>query len=130
MSDIKQVICVRRDLNMRKGKMIVQGCHASVQVCLRLQADWDPDYGFRESPRGQIFEQWLGGLQTKICVGVNSEDELVDIYNKAKAAGLPCSIITDAGKTEFNGVPTKTTCAIGPADSLEIDKITGHMSLL
>jgi PTH2 family peptidyl-tRNA hydrolase len=128
--EIKQVIVIRKDLNMRKGKCVAQGCHASVQVCLELSRDWDPDYGYRESPRGMIFEEWENGLQTKICVGVNSEQELVDVYNRAVSLDLPCSIITDAGKTEFGGVPTKTSCAIGPGPADIIDTITGHLKLL
>ena len=122
----KQVICVRRDLNMRKGKMCAQSSHASVQVCIELEREWDPDHGYPN----KNYEEWINGAQTKICVYVNSEQDLMDIYNKAKFAGIPCSIITDAGRTEFHGVPTKTVCAIGPADSQEIDKITGHLSLL
>ena len=31
---IKQVIVMRRDLNMRKGKMVAQGAHASMAVLL------------------------------------------------------------------------------------------------
>jgi PTH2 family peptidyl-tRNA hydrolase len=30
--DVKQVIIIRKDLNMRKGKMIAQGNHASMGV--------------------------------------------------------------------------------------------------
>ena len=30
----KQVIVIRKDLNMRKGKMIAQGAHASMKVIL------------------------------------------------------------------------------------------------
>ena len=48
----------------------------------------------------------------------------------AQESKLPCSLITDAGLTEFNGVPTNTCIAIGPWDPAEIDKITGHLKLL
>jgi peptidyl-tRNA hydrolase, PTH2 family len=39
-------------------------------------------------------------------------------------------LITDAGHTEFKGVPTKTCLAIGPNDVDEIDVVTGHLKLL
>jgi PTH2 family peptidyl-tRNA hydrolase len=74
--------------------------------------------------------QWLEGRFTKVCVSVDSEQELIDIYEQAKSAGLLCSIITDAGLTEFNGVPTKTAVAIGPAYPEEVDPITRHLKLL
>ena len=55
---------------------------------------------------------------------------MLDIYQQAKDKGLPCSLIVDAGLTEFNGIPTKTCIAIGPAYSKYIDPITGHLKLL
>jgi PTH2 family peptidyl-tRNA hydrolase len=55
---------------------------------------------------------------------------LVELYTKAKQAGLICSLIVDAGLTEFGGVPTKTCCAIGPAWAEDVDKITGELKLL
>ena len=67
---------------------------------------------------------------TKITVSVDSEDELIDIYNKAKDAGLTVHLITDSGLTEFHGIPTKTCLAIGPNFSEKIDPITGHLKLL
>jgi PTH2 family peptidyl-tRNA hydrolase len=66
----------------------------------------------------------------KICVGCDSEAELLELHEKAKAAGLPVGLIQDNGTTEFHGVPTYTCLAIGPAKSEEIDKITGHLTLL
>lgn len=74
--------------------------------------------------------EWIQGSFTKIAVSVNSEQELLDIYNKAKDAKILCSLVQDAGRTEFNGIPTYTAVAVGPGDSEEIDKITGGLSLL
>lgn len=128
--EYKQVIIVRKDLNMRKGKMIAQGAHASTQIVMEMERAWDPDYGWRDVPHGEGYSKWADGLQTKVCVGVLSEQALQDAYARAVDAGLPCSIITDAGKTEFGGVPTKTAVAIGPGPVEEIDAITGEMSLL
>lgn len=42
MQSAKQVIVMRKDLGMRKGKMIAQGAHASLRVLLeRGAADGD-----------------------------------------------------------------------------------------
>lgn len=111
----KLVIIMRKDLNMRKGKMIAQGAHAAVMIVL----------GINDSS----LDEWLETGQTKICVSVNSEAELLDVYQRAKDAGLFCSLVKDAGRTEFKE-PTLTCCAIGPAEAEEIDKITGTLSLL
>lgn len=123
----KQVIVMRKDLGMRKGKMIAQGAHASLGVLV--------DAG---KPDGETFAialtepmtAWLTGRFTKICVGVDSEAALDAVVAAARAANVPCALIVDAGVTEFHGVPTKTCCAVGPAWVEDVDAITGELGLL
>lgn len=81
-------------------------------------------------PIDSPIKDWIEGIFTKICVSVDSEEELLEIYNKAKDSGLMCSLIQDVGLTEFGGVPTYTCCAIGPNWDTEIDPITSHLKLL
>lgn len=114
---VKQVIVVRKDLNMRKGKMIAQGAHASVNIALTYQ-------------ESRYFKQWLDTGTTKIALGVISKEQLLELFSKALDANIPTSLVTDRGSTEFKGVPTITALAIGPWDAEEIDKITGELSLL
>jgi len=121
MKAIKQIIVLRTDLKVRRGKMHVQAAHASLMAYLRA-------CGNRDSM--MVTYEWLQKYnQTKICVGVNSEEELLAIHTKALQAGIPCALVTDAGKTEFD-TPTNTGCGIGPADADEIDKITKELKLL
>ena len=63
-------------------------------------------------------------------MSVDSLAELVNVYEAAKVAGLPCSIIEDKGLTEFGGEITITACAIGPANAAKIDPITSKLKLL
>ena len=115
---MKQVIIIRKDLKMRRGKEIAQGSHASMAFLLPpKQVDI------------KILTEWMNGGQTKICLQVNSEEELLDLHEKAKLNGLCSHIITDLGRTEFNGVPTKTCMAIGPNKNEDIDKICSHLKL-
>jgi len=74
--------------------------------------------------------EWLTASFAKVCVRVDSEEELLKIYEKAVAAELEVHLITDSGKTEFHGIPTRICLAIGPADSEKTDKVTGHLKLL
>lgn len=133
----KQVIVMRKDLGMRKGKMIAQGAHASMKVFL----DYMDRVVIEDTPEDIVVKRlkyladspelhWLEGVFTKICVSVKSEEELLEVYEKARAAKIPCALIEDLGHTEFYGVPTKTCCAIGPWHAEEIDQITGHLDLL
>lgn len=72
----------------------------------------------------------MNGAFAKVCCRVDSEQELLDIHDRAVEAGLEVHLITDSGRTEFHGQPTRTCLAIGPAPAEEIDVITGHLQLL
>jgi PTH2 family peptidyl-tRNA hydrolase len=125
---VKQIIVMRTDLNMRKGKQIAQGAHASLKVFLDRQVM--ANSGFLSVPLDQAMEQWVNGVFTKICVQVGSEEELVRVYEAALKAGIPAALITDMGATEFHGVPTMTCCAIGPCEADLLQPITGSLKLL
>jgi PTH2 family peptidyl-tRNA hydrolase len=122
----KQVIVMRKDLNMRKGKLVAQGAHASMGAILSL---CKRDGNKLVLEMDERVEPWLTGRFKKICVYVNTEQELLDIHQKAKEAGLVTSVIVDSGLTEFNGVPTKTAVAVGPDREDRIDAICKHLPL-
>jgi PTH2 family peptidyl-tRNA hydrolase len=137
---VKQVIVIRKDLRMRRGKEIAQGAHASIAFLLsRLEEarmklpETYIKYGdfqfWNFLDIDTEVQDWMSGGQAKITLIVNSEEELMDIHDKAIAAGLEVHLITDSGKTEFNGVPTKTCLAIGPDTVDKIDAVTGHLKL-
>lgn len=123
----KQVIVMRKDLGMRKGKMIAQGAHAAMKVLLDAGAVVDGRFTLVPT---EAMAAWLGGRFTKVCVGVDSLAALDEVVAKAAAAGVPCARIVDAGATEFHGVPTPTCCAVGPAWVEDVDAITGGLPLL
>lgn len=122
----KQVIVVRKDLNMRKGKLVAQGAHASMGAILGLCKQEGDTLVL---PMDDRVRPWLTGRFKKICVYVNSEQELLDIHAKAKEAGLVCSLIQDAGLTEFGGVKTYTAVAVGPDREDRIDLVCKHLPL-
>lgn len=134
---VKQVIVIRRDLGMRRGKEIAQGSHASMKWLadrIKMLPSWIDDNapGWRQFDfRLNVEEEkWLlGGSFTKICLQVDTEAELLTIYKAAQEAKLTVSLIEDSGRTEFGGIPTKTCIAIGPNISDDIDKITKHLKL-
>jgi PTH2 family peptidyl-tRNA hydrolase len=127
ITEHKQVIVLRKDLNMRKGKMIAQGAHASMRAILQLGRQEGADFVI---PLDERIEPWLTGRFKKICVAVNSEAELLSLYEKAQSAGLIAALIQDAGLTEFGGVPTYTAIAVGPDRADRIDAVTGELPLL
>lgn len=122
---VKQVIVIRRDLKMRRGKEIAQGSHASMMwLSERVRKFFASPIFLSEDEK-----EWISGTFTKVCLQVDSEEALLGIYNKAKAHGLLTYLVTDSGKTEFDGVPTHTAVAIGPNQADKIDTITGELKL-
>jgi PTH2 family peptidyl-tRNA hydrolase len=116
---MKQVIVMRHDLNMRMGKAIAQGAHASML--------WLANIGNLDLER---LERWSREGICKIVVRVESQEELETVAEKAKSKGLLVHVVIDAGITEFHGTPTLTCCAIGPEDDEKIDEITKDLRLL
>jgi peptidyl-tRNA hydrolase, PTH2 family len=127
MRTLKQVIVMRNDLNIGRGKMVAQGAHASGMFLVHRLHMLASEY-HATVPSDEM--EWIATGMTKICVCVDSEAKLLEIAANAGAAGLRVHVITDAGRTEFGGVPTKTCLAIGPNESDAIDTVTGHLKLL
>lgn len=135
---IKQVIVIRKDLKLRRGKECSQAAHASMKFMVERIISYldddscsDRDCCSPTPPLDFSFEEreWMRGIFTKITLQVNSEKELMDIYEAALEEGLEVGLIQDSGKTEFRGVPTYTCLAIGPDTSEKIDKVTSHLKL-
>lgn len=132
---VKQVIVIRKDLNMRKGKLVAQGSHASMAFLTKPLYEWG--FGFKTLKyywgliRDVEFRLWLNGF-TKICLYVESEDELLQLYTNLIefSPRLKVYLIRDSGKTEFKGHPTYTCLAVGPNFNGYIDTITGGLKLL
>ncbi len=118
MTDYKQVIIVRTDIKMSKGKLAVQVAHAAVIAAFEAY-----------KKKREWFEQWWVTGQKKVVVKGGSEGELIKYAEMARKQGLPVSIVRDAGLTELPP-GTLTAVGIGPAPSNKIDPITGGLKLL
>lgn len=113
--DLKQVIVVRNDLKMPKGKLAAQVAHGSVQAILNSDK--------------LVVQAWSKQGMKKSVLKVESEKELRDLLLVAKNEGLACGLINDAGRTYLKP-GTTTVLGIGPAEESKIDKVTGHLKLL
>jgi peptidyl-tRNA hydrolase, PTH2 family len=101
---------------MGRGKIAAQASHAAVAAALA-------------SIGTPNFAGWLQAGQPKVVLRVGSQEDLYAVAEQAAEAGLPVQVIHDAGRTQVaEGTPT--CCAIGPAEDIKIDAITGQLSLL
>lgn len=115
MSSYKQVILVRHDLKLPKGKLAAQVAHASLEAALRSDKD--------------VVKKWRSEGMKKIVLRVENEKELLEYHNKADQAGLTNALITDAGHTVVE--PGTITClGIGPDGEAKIDALTGKLKMV
>ncbi len=133
------MIVMRRDLKMRKGKIAAQAGHAAIEAVLmalykegRCGDIVSTTEGMALGENGKAatpLSEWFSYGCAKICVYVDSEEELMAVAAKAEEKGVLCAVITDAGMTEFHGVPTKTCLALEPLPAEVADEITGGLPL-
>ena len=111
----KQVILVREDLKLPKGKLSAQVAHASVDTALKSDK--------------KIVDLWKKEGAKKVVLKVKDEKELFKYKEMAEDIGLKTSLITDAGRTVLE--PGTITClGIGPDLEEKIDKVSGKLKMM
>ena len=135
------MIVIRRDLKMRKGKIAAQASHACVEatlmalakeqrlneVCVAENQNWV--YLNHSHEDTSALTNWFDAGVAKICVYVDSEEELLELANQGREQGFVVALIKDAGFTEFHGEPTFTCIAFEPLAAEDIDPLTGDLPL-
>lgn len=113
----KLVLVIRTDLNMTKGKVAAQCCHATL-ACYQqlLQKD------------RALLEAWENTGQTKVTLKCTDEAELLELQRQARALGLCAQSIQDAGRTQI-APGSRTVLGIGPGPVNLINQVTSHLKL-
>lgn len=102
--------------------MVAYGAHASWKVFLDRKSKHLSETALRVPLHNHYEYDWLAHKFTKVCVGVDSEQALMDVYNKALEAYILAALVIE------NDVPV--AAAIGPNYEMVIDQITGALPLL
>lgn len=118
MDELKQVIIIRTDIEMGKGKMAAQVAHASLMSYLETTKS-----------NKEVADQWLRTGEKKIVLKINDQDKMKRLFEAFKYKGIPCALVSDAGLTQLPA-GTKTALGIGPWASSEIDAFTSALKLL
>ncbi|KAM7306805.1 peptidyl-tRNA hydrolase 2, mitochondrial [Ixodes scapularis] len=115
--ELKLVLIVRSDVKMEKGKVAAQCSHAAVTA-------------FKQALRRQpnALRRWEDQGQRKVVLRVPSEDEMLELADKARRAGLVTALIRDAGRTQV-APGTRTVLGIGPGPEPLVDSVTSHLKL-
>jgi PTH2 family peptidyl-tRNA hydrolase len=116
--ELKQVIVIRSDIEMGKGKMAAQAAHAALMSYLESQ-----------KIDKKISDKWIETGEKKIVLKGENLEMLKKLYEAFKYKGVPCALVSDAGLTELPP-GTITALGIGPWSSEEIDKFTKTLKLL
>jgi PTH2 family peptidyl-tRNA hydrolase len=117
MLELKQVLILRKDLKMSKGKAAAQASHAAVGAAIKLM---------RQNPT--LFNKWWNGGQMKVVLAVESETQLEDVESRIRRLGAFVTKINDAGRTQLPP-GTATALGIGPHNQMDIEKITSTLKL-
>ncbi|MFP4115796.1 MAG: peptidyl-tRNA hydrolase Pth2 [Candidatus Aenigmatarchaeota archaeon] len=112
---MKQVVVVRGDLALSKGKLAAQVAHASLGA-------------YRKTEK-KTRKNWKNSGEKKAVVEAEDKGELLELRRNADNLDLPTHLVKDAGRTE---IPegTATALAVGPAEEEKVDKVTGHLPLM
>eukprot|EP00899_Mesostigma_viride_P027949 jgi/Mesvir1/8339/Mv12600-RA.1 len=112
-----QILVVRQDLKMGKGKIAAQCCHAAVGVFEKMQQ------------RPQLLRRWQQCGQAKVVVKCDTEAELLQLHEEARSLLLPTYVVQDAGRTQI-AAGSLTVLAIGPAPVDVLNTVTSHLKLM
>lgn len=128
----KQVLIVRRDLNLPTGELVVQVTHAAARALMKaiskegrvdqLRTDSE-DWVYLEAPEGQDspLTDWFQSDMAKIYASVDSEEALLELDRRAREAGVTTALIQEDGLTEFPGMPIYTALGFEPLEASRAD---------
>lgn len=118
MEELKQVIIVRSDIEMGKGKTAAQVAHASLM-----------SYFEAEKMDKEVTKKWLATGEKKIVLKIDSEETMKRLAEAFKFKKIPCALVSDAGLTQLPP-GTHTALGVGPWPAAELDNLTGKLKLL
>lgn len=104
---------------MGAGKVAAQAGHAFLDAFIEAS-----------SKRPDTIEKYKQNHGIKVVLSCPSLGLLLRAHDDARAAGIPCALITDLGYTLFDGRPTLTALGLGPALRSEVDHINRDFTLM
>jgi PTH2 family peptidyl-tRNA hydrolase len=124
-NDIKQVIVVRKDLNLKKSKLAAYVSHASMKFLLENnESERGDEFTIKLSPEEAV---WLKEGSSPLIFGINSETALRDMLFRAELDGIEVYPLFVESKEDFGGEKTLVCAAFGPSSFGEFTKIVSKL---
>ncbi|KAJ1967600.1 hypothetical protein IWQ62_001754 [Dispira parvispora] len=115
--DLKLVLVIRKDLEMSKGKVAAQCCHATLGCYQRIN---------KTNPK--MLQAWEYTGQAKVTVKCDDEKDMLALQEHARSLGLTCYSVRDAGRTQIPA-GSRTVLGIGPGPISLVNQVTGRLKL-
>ena len=112
---MKQVMIVRTDIKMGKGKIAAQCCHAAIGA-------------YKQADKEKV-RKWENEAYAKVVLKAPTLQDLYNLREIARAKGVAYYLVTDAGRTQLPK-STVTVLGLGPDEDDVLDEITGDLKLL
>ena len=109
VDELRMAVIFRADIDMPRGKAEDQFGHAVGRCLVAAPLDLVADY--------------LAGAETKLSLEVAGLSDLERIADRARARGVVCALIQDAGRTVF-AEPTITCLGLGPMGRTDSNALT------
>lgn len=117
----KMVFVINMELKMKPGKISAQVAHAALDLYRKIESRSSVKYKL-------LLNTWNSQGETMVVLKGTNTEHLRDLRNAADSKRMPCSIVTDAGRTQVE--PGSQTVLAILGTSGEIDSITGKLKLL
>ena len=127
MRNVKQVIVIRKDLRLRKNKLVSLAIRATMQFILDNNESDRPDELQVKLSQQEVY--WLKNSFDNDILVVNSQDALSDIILKAELNGINVYSIFEKSKKSDEG-PQLICAAFGPDEEDQISQVVGNLKTM
>ena len=124
MRNVKQVIVIRKDLRLRKNKLVSLAIRATMQFILDNNESDRPDELQVKLSQQEVY--WLKNSFDNDILVVSSQDALSDIILKAELNGINVYSIFEKSKKSDEG-PQLICAAFGPDEEDRISQVVGNL---
>ena len=125
MKNVKQVIVVRKDLKLKRGKVASLVAEATMQFILDNNESDRPDELHVKLSQQEI--RWLDGSFTRDVVGIDSHDALCNLVLRAELNGMNVYSVFDRSSKKLDEISQLLCVAFGPDEEDQISQVIGNL---